>query len=123
MSVHKVLNDSNGLGKPVQIALIVLAILVVGTIGYVIGTNQAESDVKAKYDEKTQSLQKQVDEAKEGLSDTVQEGQEAVEEGKQTLESLQAENSQLKSTIDELNKKIVDLEKQLEDAQSGGTAQ
>jgi peptidoglycan hydrolase CwlO-like protein len=112
------INNETGLGKPLIIVLVVLAVLAVGGVGYLMGSNAAEADAKAKYDQQVQGLQKELDEAKTEVGEDVQEGQEAVAEGQQTLESLQAENAELKNTIAAQNQKIADLEKQLQDANS-----
>lgn len=103
--------NNEGLGRPWMILIIVLSVLVVGGIGYMIGQNQAESDAKARLDEETQSLQQQLDEAKNVATDQVQEGE-------QTEAELESENTQLKSQIEDLEDEIDDLEQELEDAQS-----
>ncbi len=103
------------------ILFIVLALLVGGILGYAMGGNAKETQVKKQYDQQIQKLEEDAAKAKEDVNSGLAEGQEAVAEGQQTLESLQAENATLKNTIDTQTKKIAELEQQLEDAQSSNT--
>ncbi len=95
----------------VKILLILVILVIGGIIGYSIGKSHAEDEAQANLQQQVSSLQQQLDLAKKGVNNEVQEGQ-------QSLESLQTENATLKSTIEKQNQKIADLEKQLEEAQS-----
>lgn len=95
-----------------KVLLIVLAVAAAGGLGYYLGYNKGEADSQTKLEAQVSSLQQQVDAAKENVSENVEEGQEAVAEGQKSVQALQAENEQLKA-------KVADLEKQLEEAQSG----
>jgi peptidoglycan hydrolase CwlO-like protein len=92
-----------------------------GVLGYLIGKNVTESEIQKKYDQQVQELTEEVEDAKQGISGDVEQGQAAIAEGQQTLESLQAENTTLKSTIDKQAQKIAELEQQLEEAQGSST--
>lgn len=109
MKKLNVLHSEDGLAKPVLILIIVLAVLVVGGVGYVIGQNKAESDTQAKINEQTQSLQQQLDDAKAEAAPKVEDGQDSIE-------ALQTQNAELDATVAEQAQKIADLEKQLEEA-------
>lgn len=91
----------------------IIALLIGGIAGYFIGVNVTED----KQQQEILTLQLELEQAKSGASDELEEGQEAIAEGQQTLESLQAENASLKETIEQQNQKIADLEQQLENAQ------
>ncbi len=103
------------------ILFIVLALVIGGAAGFVIGQDLKESEMKDQYGTQIEALEDEVEDAKIRAGDTLEDGQEAVTEGQQTLESLQAENATLKTTIEEQNAKIADLEKQLQEAQGSGT--
>jgi len=109
MSIHELRNNSDGLGRPWIILIIVLSVLVVGGVGYGIGHNQAEQDAKAKYDQQVKSLEEEADKAKAVVST-------GSEQNQQTVESLQTEVTTLNAKVAEQEKKIADLEKQLEEA-------
>jgi predicted nuclease with TOPRIM domain len=105
--------------NPWKTVLLVIGILLAGgAAGYYIGTNNAESDLQKKYDEQVQKLQDELDDARQNVSGTLEESQDALTEGQQTLESVQADNAALQATIDQQKQQIADLEKQLADAQS-----
>ena len=98
-----------------------IALLIGGSLGYVIGANMAKTESEEELQRQVASLEEELETAKEDLSDDIEEGQDSVAEGQDTIESLQAENATLKATIDQQNKKIADLEQQLEEAENSGT--
>jgi len=104
-----------------KILLVALILVAGGVAGYYIGVSAAESDAKKKYDQQTQQLEEALNETKDSVSGTIEDGQNAFTELEQTLESVQAENAELKATIDQLKQQIEDLEDQLEDAQNSET--
>lgn len=116
MGRKSILNNSDGIGKPLLILIIVMSVLAVGSVGYLIGKNNAEADAKTKYEQQVKSLQGELDEAKSTVSG-------GVEQGQQTLESLQAENEELKTKVAEQAKEIEDLKHQLEEAEADTTPQ
>jgi peptidoglycan hydrolase CwlO-like protein len=99
-------SDQDGLGRVWLILIIIVSVIIVGCIGYGIGKNQAESSAKKAYDQKVESLQKELDEAKQDVSSDVENGQEAVK-------SLQEEKNRLEEQVAEQQKKIDQLEDQL----------
>ncbi len=112
--MSEISSNTSSLSKNKLIIIAVAVLLVGGIAGYFIGVNTTED----KQQEELSSLQQELEQARTGASDEIQEGQEAITEGQQTLESLQAENASLKATIEQQNQKIADLEQQLEEAGS-----
>jgi peptidoglycan hydrolase CwlO-like protein len=100
------------------IVFIVVALIVGGALGFVIGGNAKETEIVEQYDQQITKLETELANTGEDLSAGITEGQEAVAEGQQTLETLQAENATLNATIETLNEQIADLESQLEDSQN-----
>lgn len=100
------------------ILFIIAAFFVGGVLGYFVGGNVKETQIREQYDQEVSKIQAEAANAKDDVSSGLKEGQATVSEGQQTIESLQAENATLRSTIETQNAKIADLEKQLEEAQN-----
>jgi peptidoglycan hydrolase CwlO-like protein len=103
------------------IIYIIIAAVVAGGLGYVIGGNIKEAEMRQKYNLQVNELEEDASSAKQNANSALEEGQQEVAEGQQTLEALQNENATLKATIESQNAKIADLEQQLKEAQESDT--